>query len=214
MSHEIILSELWNKPSNIPYIEKCKEIYGQEITNTLLRYAEEIYNKLSETDKCTYQRGISSLAEASQRIEQEKTMSHTTPLVYEPITLDAFTRGFLSALFFSESYEQTDENGETETIYFDREYEIRHLSPHSLHSICEECEQFQKECTMLLSDNPGLSDERKGTDFLFTRNHHGSGYWDGDYTYDTEKSLTDAAHKFPEINLYIGDDGLLYTTQG
>lgn len=47
-------------------------------------------------------------------------------------------------------------------------------------------------------------------DFWLTRNHHGAGFWDGDYPEPIATQLTNLAHGFGECNLYVGDDGLIY----
>ena len=47
-------------------------------------------------------------------------------------------------------------------------------------------------------------------DFWLTRNHHGAGFWDGDYDKEIGEQLTKISHGFGEINLYVGDDGKLY----
>lgn len=49
-----------------------------------------------------------------------------------------------------------------------------------------------------------------GHDLWLTRNHHGSGFFDRGYTYETEQALIKAAHALGEVNLYIGDDIRLY----
>jgi hypothetical protein len=56
--------------------------------------------------------------------------------------------------------------------------------------------------------------EQAGHDFALTRNHHGSGFWDR-YSKKCEEhvigeKLTEISHKFEEINIYIGDDNLVY----
>ena len=53
-------------------------------------------------------------------------------------------------------------------------------------------------------------DGRAGHDFWLTRNHHGAGFWDGDWPEPQATALTDAAHAFGERNLYLGDDGRIY----
>lgn len=47
-------------------------------------------------------------------------------------------------------------------------------------------------------------------DFWLTRNRHGAGFWDGDYEKADGEKLTELAHSFGEINLYVGDDGKIY----
>ena len=46
-------------------------------------------------------------------------------------------------------------------------------------------------------------------DFWYTRNGHGTGFWDGDY--EEGHALTDIAHSFGEVYTYEGDDHLLYS---
>ena len=48
-------------------------------------------------------------------------------------------------------------------------------------------------------------------DFWYTRNGHGTGFWDCDYEEGVGKVLTDIAHSFGEVNTYEGDDHLLYS---
>lgn len=52
--------------------------------------------------------------------------------------------------------------------------------------------------------------ERAGHDFWLTRNHHGAGFWDGDWPEAAGETLTNAAHSYGETDLYKGDDKLLY----
>lgn len=47
-------------------------------------------------------------------------------------------------------------------------------------------------------------------DFWLTRNYHGAGFWDGDYEEPLGTQFTELSHKFPPIDLYIGDDGRIY----
>ena len=69
-----------------------------------------------------------------------------------------------------------------------------------------------KEFTNLLNDS--TLDEVKpfdlGMDFWLTRNGHGTGFWDRDYSEETEKDLMSAVKNFKEKNLIIGDDMMLY----
>lgn len=46
--------------------------------------------------------------------------------------------------------------------------------------------------------------------FIFTRNHHGTGFWDGDWREPWASKLTTLAHSFGELSCYIGDDGVIY----
>jgi len=47
-------------------------------------------------------------------------------------------------------------------------------------------------------------------DFWLTRNHHGAGFWDGDYSDELGEKLTDFSQEFGELDLYVGDDRKFY----
>jgi hypothetical protein len=49
-----------------------------------------------------------------------------------------------------------------------------------------------------------------GHDIWFTRNHHGVGFWDGDYSSEVEEILMNAIKVLKEVNLVLGDDMKLY----
>jgi hypothetical protein len=48
-------------------------------------------------------------------------------------------------------------------------------------------------------------------DFILTRNHHGAGFWDaGRWHSPWGERLTNLCREFGEIELYLGDDGMVY----
>jgi hypothetical protein len=50
----------------------------------------------------------------------------------------------------------------------------------------------------------------RGYRFWLTRNHHGAGFWDGDYPKEIGEALTKLSHEFGETDAYVGDDGKLH----
>jgi hypothetical protein len=54
------------------------------------------------------------------------------------------------------------------------------------------------------------ADQQLAHDYILTRNRHGAGFWDGDWGKEMGELLTDLAQRKPEIECYIGDDGLVY----
>lgn len=53
--------------------------------------------------------------------------------------------------------------------------------------------------------------DQLGHDFWLTRNRHGAGFWDRDFgTEESRQALTKLSDVFGEIDLVMGDDGLLY----
>jgi hypothetical protein len=59
-------------------------------------------------------------------------------------------------------------------------------------------------------DNGGNAWNAVAHDFILTRNHHGAGFWDGDWHEPWASKLTTLAHSFGELSCYIGDDGAIY----
>jgi hypothetical protein len=121
--------------------------------------------------------------------------------------MDAFTRAYLEAALWSSTDDSDD--------YLDRNYAVHDIAPATLERMMADCRKFQAENAHLITDGNckykgGPVLEYAGHDLWLTRNHHGCGYWDGDWEMEAGQALTDAASKFPEVTLYIGDDGLIY----
>ena len=67
-----------------------------------------------------------------------------------------------------------------------------------------ECEEF---CRKALAQGIPIYDfEDWQHDFWLTRNHHGAGFWDGDYETPIGLKLTEIAHSFGEVHLYLNDE--------
>ena len=47
-------------------------------------------------------------------------------------------------------------------------------------------------------------------DYILTRNHHGAGFWDGDWAKEISPILTKASRTRGEIVPCVGDDGKIY----
>lgn len=112
--------------------------------------------------------------------------------------LDDFTRQYIETALWSEN----DEDGTP----LDKNYDISDISEATLKSMIEDCRDFQEKNQDDIASDPG----RAGHDFWLTRNHHGAGFWDGDWPKAVGERLTKAAHAYGEVNLYVGDDGLIY----
>jgi hypothetical protein len=54
------------------------------------------------------------------------------------------------------------------------------------------------------------SDNQTEHDYILTRNHHGAGFWDGDWSPEVSNILTEAAQMQKEITAYVGDDKKIY----
>ncbi len=76
---------------------------------------------------------------------------------------------------------------------------------------------IQRDGSPMARDLPddAVDSERKaamaGHDFWLTRcGHVGAGFWDGDWPQDVSDRLTEASEKFGDVDLYVGDDGMIY----
>ena len=80
------------------------------------------------------------------------------------------------------------------------------IAEETLAEMVADCKKFQAEND--LTDYPL---KNAGHDLFLTRQHAGCGFWENDFgTEEQCKKLTDAAHTFGEVNLYVGDDGKIY----
>lgn len=122
--------------------------------------------------------------------------------------LDAFTRAYVEAALWS----STGDDDEP----LDSNYTVDDLAPELIREIIADCAKFQAENAADIAaiddvrTRQWTADELAGHDFWLTRNGHGAGFWDRGLGEIGER-LTAAAHAFGEADLYIGDNGLIYS---
>jgi hypothetical protein len=116
--------------------------------------------------------------------------------------LDTFTQAYVECALWSSTDNADESGGEP----LDRNYSVRDVHPDTLAQMVADCEAFQREHW----DRIASDLERAGHDFWLTRNQHGAGFWDGDWLETDSKVLTDAAHVYGSVDLYIGDDGMIH----
>jgi hypothetical protein len=115
--------------------------------------------------------------------------------------MDEFTQGYVDAALFS----STDDDGEPlDSGQYD-------LSQQAIERMSIDAKEFQEKYADLLR---GLDLRTAGHKLWLTRNRHGTGFWDWDSIKDEEikKKLTQAAHSLREVDLYVGDDGLVHAS--
>jgi len=125
--------------------------------------------------------------------------------VERPSVNPDFLDGYLTAALWS----STDDDGES----LDDNFQQCDISPEFMTTAVADCRKFLDSCQKLIEgqclESSGYSEmELAGHDFWLTRNRHGAGFWDGDW--ETGEELTEASCKFPEIYLYVGDNGKIY----
>jgi hypothetical protein len=120
------------------------------------------------------------------------------PLDIPKGNMDTFLESYLETAAWS----STDENGEPldSLTYADVEW-----SSGALAQAKSDCQAFIQQTTNLVESTPQVAH-----DFWLTRNHHGSGFLDGDYPKELGEQLTKIAHSFGECNIYVGDDKQFY----
>ena len=130
-----------------------------------------------------------------------------------PSRLDAFTGAYFDAAFWS----TTDEDGDP----LDQNFTTNDLARGTREQMIADAERFQQENAVDIEEARETIDARRGRgntdvlaghDFWLTRNGHGAGFWDGDWPEPQATRLTDAAHAFGEVDLYVGDDGEIYAS--
>ena len=94
----------------------------------------------------------------------------------------------------------------------DSNYERADIAPETLSRMIADCKRFQTEQAGNLEQyaiDTGEQDSQAGHDFWLTRNRHGAGFWESNSPMGAV--LTEACHAFGEFNLYVGDDGMIYS---
>lgn len=91
------------------------------------------------------------------------------------------------------------------------------LAPETLAKMLADCRAFftANEEAILCDNGPTDKDGSSqaamaGHDFWLTRCRHGAGFWDGDWPEPYATTLDKAAKAFGNVDLYVGDDGLIY----
>ncbi len=119
------------------------------------------------------------------------------------MNLDAFTRQYIETALWSTNDESTPGGG----VPLDANYNVVGIHPATLETMIQDCAKFQEQNADDIGDRSGDA----GHDFWLTRHHLGCGFWETpDWPEEVGQRLTKAAQSFPEQNLYVGDDGLIY----
>jgi hypothetical protein len=113
---------------------------------------------------------------------------------------------------FTLLWSSTDDDGTP----LDRCFDISDFSQELSDKIEADWNSFRQQAEAMGFDAPthrtGSFDPTQGDewdcaahDFILTRNHHGAGFWDGDWTRSWGEKLTVLANSFGEINCYYSE---------
>lgn len=108
-------------------------------------------------------------------------------------SLDAFARGYVEAMFFTNCDSGCDDE------FIANRLGVEKLTCDSVASIAQECEAFIERASPLLelAYLRGYDEEQAGRDFWFTRQGHGVGFWDRRQLDVTVYRLPDGALDIP-----------------
>lgn len=117
--------------------------------------------------------------------------------------LDAFTRAYIEAVYFTDTGDSEQPSGELE------------MSADAIERAKADCDAFRTVANEYLAEaceREGYSEARAGHDFWLTRNGHGAGFWDRDELDEGElgQKLATIAQTCGQTGIYAGDDGLLH----
>lgn len=119
-------------------------------------------------------------------------------VVHNDRLFDSFFHHYITAALFT----STDDEDQP----LDHNYTATNFDKDSYEKLKKEAKRFFDETYDMISHNL----KQAGHDFWLTKNHHGAGFWDGDWPAEIGKKLTDISHKYGETDIYVGDDGKLY----
>jgi hypothetical protein len=125
------------------------------------------------------------------------------------MNLDDFTQAYIEAALWSTTDESDPETGGDP---LDDNYGIDDLDPDCMAKMVADCAKFQTENQDAI-DSAECSrgsgeysqDAQAGHDFWLTRNGHGAGFWDGDWSEPQATQLDEASKAFGEVYLYVCD---------
>lgn len=103
-------------------------------------------------------------------------------------------------------WSSVDENGSP----LDDKYSLTDLAPETIERAEKDIDAFIATIEKQGLDTSDHKVSQLMHDFWLTRNGHGAGFWDGDYEESLGEALTKLSETFGEIDLYVGDDSLLY----
>jgi len=135
-----------------------------------------------------------------RKLEEAMDMRGISPVIPH---LDAFTSAYMDTALWS-----SIDNGHP----LDRGYDIRDISDETKAEMIADCADFQESAKpWLMKSDKRDADAQAGKDFWLTRNGHGAGFWDGSWGKEAGVALTKLAKSFGVMDLYVGDDGKIYS---
>ena len=137
------------------------------------------------------------------------------PIKHDGFLLSDFHMGYIKCALWIGDGENSIDNSPL--------WDVDNLHPDTLLAMIADCDRFFADNSHLWHPEDELGavdydcipdpdlDSRAGHDFYLSRNGHGSGFFDGEEFYgDSCDELQEIARSYGTVDLYIGDDGLIY----
>jgi len=139
----------------------------------------------------------------------ENGIHNSSDIQFNPAYLSDAERQYLATALWS-SMDESDEN--TGGYPMNANYSIQDIDPATAADMIADWRHFRHEN----ADDIGDEDSDAAHYFWLTRNGHGANFRDGPRVFgeDQTDNLYHAATKYPEYNLYVGDDGLIHGSGG
>jgi hypothetical protein len=124
--------------------------------------------------------------------------------------LEVFLNSYLETALWSSTDSDTDEP-------LDFDCTIEDLAEETVSKAKIDCNDFltgtmSADLQLFLDNLTSQDTKQAGHDFWLTRNHHGAGFWDGDWPEPQATMLTERSHAYGSVDLYVGDDGYIYSS--
>ena len=124
---------------------------------------------------------------------------------------DPYFDQFFDSYIGTAIWSGTDDDGNNLDENFDGK--PGEFEPATYKFLQDDAKRFYDKYEKYFDDMTSAQTEQAGHDFWLTRNGHGAGFWDGGWPEPAATEMTNASKAAGEINLMIGDDGLLYAPQ-
>lgn len=189
------------KPSTVGSV-KAKQAGGLGLSESAIAtHLEAMQELLQKGDVRGLKRRTEELAADVARLKGAATKT---------ASLESFFTAYVDAALWSSNDESDDSGGEP----LDKNYGPDDIDSDTLAKMKADCKAFMEQNAELLQY---VADDQAGHDFWLSRNGHGAGFFDLEPRQlmdgapeNLPDTLQDAARKFGEFYLYIGDDGKIY----
>ncbi len=127
------------------------------------------------------------------------------------MSLQSFTDAYIECALWSSNDESRDDGGDP----LDDNYSASDLAPETRARMEADCKAFYDAHAATWANAYRVEradpvDAQAGHDFWLTRNGHGAGFWDGDWSEPAATALTSAAKACGEYNLNVDDNGQIW----